>query len=78
MPASIHATVSIGTVTCECFDETAATCPGEVGYATCAGDIAPGGYMPITASVTFDPFFLNVAGFSSNMTVTEEMVLRVF
>lgn len=71
-------TINIGAITCECFDGTTAVCPGESGYATCTGDIAPGGYLPISASVTFNPYFVNVAGFTTNMTVSEKLVLRVY
>ena len=71
-------TVSVGTITCECHDGNSNDCPGAVSYTTCSGSIAPGGFLPITASATFDPLFVDVGGFTENMTVTESMDLRIY
>ena len=70
-------TVTVGTLACECLDGTAAVCVGESGYAVCTGNVAPGAYLPVSASVTFDPLIANLPWFSANMTVQEELVMRV-
>lgn len=71
-------TVTVGAITCECFDGATSFCPGNASYVTCTGSIAPGGFLPLTASATFDPLFTDVGGFTENMTVTESMDLRIY
>ena len=62
---------------CECPDGTANACPGNNAYTACASGDRPGLFVTITGSTTFDPMFTDLPGLSSNMTVTQDLTLRV-
>lgn len=69
--------VNVGALTCECPDGTSTACRGDVTYALCTGDVVPAGYVTLDASATYDPIFVNMAWFSSNMTIQQDLTLRV-
>ncbi len=69
--------VNVGALTCECPDGSSTSCRGEVTYALCAGNVVPAGYVTLDASASYDPIFVNMAWFSSNMTIQQDLTLRV-
>jgi hypothetical protein len=62
---------------CECPDGTASLCPGSPSYMACAGGERPGLFVTIAGATTFDPIFADLPGLSPNMTVSQELTLRV-
>ena len=62
---------------CECPDGTANLCPGNANYVPCAGGERPGLFVNIRGVTTFDPLFADLPGLSDNMTVSQELTLRV-
>ncbi len=62
---------------CECPDGSPNTCPGDTSFAYCAGDILPAKFITISGSTTFDPMFADLPGLAANMTVSQQLTLRV-
>jgi hypothetical protein len=63
---------------CLCQNGTTVPCPGDSGYAICASEVMPPGrYLSFSATSTYDPYFPFLPGFASNMTVKEELTMRV-
>jgi hypothetical protein len=69
--------VTVGALSCECPDGSATSCRGEVTYSLCAGDVVPAGYVTLNATATYDPIFVDMGWFSSNMTIQQDLTLRV-
>jgi len=75
---SVTVTFQTPATYCLCNDGSAGTCIGDPGFQVCSFDSVPAGrYMTIQASATYDPLFPFLAWFQSNMTVTEQLTLRV-
>ena len=62
---------------CECPDGTPNTCPGNSSYTACTGGERPGLFITISGSTTFDPMFADLPGLAANMTVSQQLTLRV-
>lgn len=62
---------------CECPDGSASLCPGHDNYLGCAGGERPGLYVTIRGATTFDPLFADLPGLAGNMSVSQELTLRV-
>jgi Flp pilus assembly protein TadG len=62
---------------CECPDGTANLCPGNSSYTPCAGGERPGLFITISGSTTFDPMFADLPTLAANMTVSQQLTLRV-
>jgi len=62
---------------CECPDGTGSLCPGNDNYAACAGGERPGLYITIRGTTTFDPLFADLPGLAANMSVSQDLTLRV-
>lgn len=73
----VAADVVVDPIFCECVDGTASLCPGDGAYAPCADGIAPGIYVGINATTVYDPMFLDLPSLTSNMSVSQELILRV-
>jgi hypothetical protein len=62
---------------CECPDGTPNICPGNSSYTGCAGGERPGLFITISGSTTFDPMFADLPGLAANMTVSQQLTMRV-
>jgi len=62
---------------CECPDGSPRACPGDPSYTACSGGERPGLFITIMASTTFDPMFADLPGLTSNMTLRQQLSLRV-
>jgi Flp pilus assembly protein TadG len=62
---------------CECPDGTSNACPGNASYSACSTGERPGLFVTLVGSATYDPMFTDLPGLSSNMTVTQQVTMRV-
>jgi len=62
---------------CECPDGTTNACPGNASYSACSTGERPGLFVTLSGSTTFDPMFADLPGLSSNMSVTQQVTMRV-
>jgi hypothetical protein len=62
---------------CECPDGSSNSCPGDDSFAFCTGDILPAKFITISGSTTFDPMFADLPTLAENMTVSQQLTLRV-
>lgn len=71
--------VTVGAPVCECLDSGASNlCPDDLSYTPCPGDGSqPAEYVSVSASTIYDPMFLDLPTLTSNMTVTQDLTLRV-
>ncbi len=69
--------VTIGGLSCECTGGVSAVCKGESNYSVCADDSAPATYMTLSGSTIYDPIFVDLATFSANMTVQQDLTMRI-
>ena len=74
---STSVTVAFDPTYCLCNDGTAGKCLGDAGYIVCSDGVTAGRYLTMRASATFDPYFPFLPGLQENMTVTEQLTLRV-
>lgn len=69
--------VTVGALTCECPDGSSTACRGDVTYTLCTGDVVPAGFVTLSATATYDPIFVDMGWFSSNMTIQQDLTFRV-
>lgn len=70
-------TVTIGGLSCECTGGVSASCKGTATYALCLDSSAPATYMTLSGSTIYDPIFLDLTAFSANMTVQQDLTMRI-
>jgi Flp pilus assembly protein TadG len=69
--------VTVGGLACECTGGVTATCKGSNNYALCSDGSAPAAYITLSGSTTYDPIFLALATFTSNMSVQQDLTMRI-
>ena len=71
-------TVTVGSLFCECPGGTSAVCRGQSNYTNCTGGISPAAFLNISGTVTHNPLFFDyLSWFTSDMTVQQDVTLRV-
>ena len=71
------ANVSVSALQCECLTGVANVCTGVLTYTPCADGLAPAEYITITATTTYDPLFLNLPTLTSNMSINQQLIMRI-
>jgi hypothetical protein len=69
--------VTVGGLACECAGGVTAMCKGSNNYALCSDGSAPAAYITLSGSTTYDPMFLGLATFTSNMSVQQDLTMRI-
>lgn len=71
------ADVTVGTPYCECLTGVTNVCTGDVAYTPCADGLAPAEYLTVTANTTYDAMFIDLPVLAANMSISQQLVLRV-
>lgn len=70
--------VSVGSLACVCPGGATTPCRGDANYTRCTGNIVPAAFLTISGTTTHDPlFFSYLPWFSANMTVQQNLTMRV-